>query len=48
MADTSIYLRGTLEGHNGKAVTAIATTRENPNLLLTASRDKTLLVWHIL
>jgi guanine nucleotide-binding protein subunit beta-2-like 1 protein len=47
MADTNIYLRGTLDGHNGKAVTAIATTRENPNLLLTASRDKSLLVWQL-
>ncbi|KAI9917578.1 hypothetical protein PsorP6_012788 [Peronosclerospora sorghi] len=47
MADTNIYPRAELDGHNGKAVTAIATTRENPNLLLTASRDKSLLVWQL-
>jgi guanine nucleotide-binding protein subunit beta-2-like 1 protein len=47
MAETSIYPRAELDGHNGKAVTAIATTRENPNLLLTASRDKSLLVWQL-
>jgi guanine nucleotide-binding protein subunit beta-2-like 1 protein len=47
MADTLIAPRGMLDGHNGKAITALATTRENPNLLLTASRDKTLIVWQI-
>jgi guanine nucleotide-binding protein subunit beta-2-like 1 protein len=43
--NTNIFLRGVLDGHNGKSVTAIATTRENPELLLSASRDKSLLVW---
>jgi guanine nucleotide-binding protein subunit beta-2-like 1 protein len=39
-------LRGILKGHNGW-VTSIATTPENPDLLVTASRDKTLLVWNL-
>ncbi|CAO3645579.1 unnamed protein product [Cunninghamella blakesleeana] len=42
----SITLRGTLEGH-GNWVTAIATTAENPDMVLSASRDKTLIVWHL-
>lgn len=37
---------GTLEGHKGW-VTAIATSSENPELLLTASRDKTIIVWEL-
>ncbi|KAJ1970995.1 cross-pathway control WD-repeat protein cpc2 [Dimargaris xerosporica] len=41
--DTLLY-RGTLRGHNGW-VTAIATTAENPNMLLSASRDKSLIIW---
>jgi len=41
-----IQLRGTLTGHGGW-VTAIATTSENPNLLLSASRDKTIIVWDL-
>lgn len=32
-------LRGELRGHGGW-VTAIATTSEDPNMILTASRDK--------
>jgi len=35
---------GTLAGH-GNWVTSIATTPENPNMLLSASRDKTIIVW---
>jgi len=42
----SMSLRGTLTGHSGW-VTQIATTSENPDLLLSASRDKTILVWHL-
>lgn len=42
-----LYLRGTLDGHDGKAITALATTRENPNMLLTASRDKSIVVWKL-
>jgi guanine nucleotide-binding protein subunit beta-2-like 1 protein len=34
--------KGTLEGHGGW-VTAIATSSENPDVLLTASRGKSLL-----
>ncbi|EJD52538.1 guanine nucleotide binding protein beta subunit [Auricularia subglabra TFB-10046 SS5] len=37
---------GTLEGHKGW-VTAIATSSENPDMLLTASRDKTIIVWEL-
>ncbi|KZV82737.1 guanine nucleotide binding protein beta subunit [Exidia glandulosa HHB12029] len=37
---------GTLEGHKGW-ITAIATSSENPDLLLTASRDKTIIVWEL-
>eukprot|EP00924_Labyrinthula_sp_SR-Ha-C_P006193 maker-scaffold_63-augustus-gene-0.0-mRNA-1 protein AED:0.10 eAED:0.10 QI:0/0/0.5/1/0/0.33/6/394/538 len=44
--EEEIRLRGVLEGHSGW-VTALATTPENPNLLLSASRDKTLLIWHL-
>jgi guanine nucleotide-binding protein subunit beta-2-like 1 protein len=39
-----LTLRGTLVGHGGW-VTAIATTPEDPNMILSASRDKTLIVW---
>jgi guanine nucleotide-binding protein subunit beta-2-like 1 protein len=39
-----LKLRGTLIGH-GNWVTAIATTSEDPNLILSASRDKTIIVW---
>lgn len=35
---------GTLTGHKGW-VTAIASSSENPDTLLTASRDKTIIVW---
>ncbi|ORY83861.1 guanine nucleotide-binding protein subunit beta-like protein [Protomyces lactucae-debilis] len=42
----SVVLRGTLEGHSNW-VTALATSAENPDLLVSASRDKTLLVWQI-
>ncbi|KAJ1921140.1 cross-pathway control WD-repeat protein cpc2 [Tieghemiomyces parasiticus] len=38
--------RGTLRGHSGW-VTAIATTSENPDMLISASRDKTLIIWHL-
>jgi len=39
-----LVLRGTLVGHGGW-ITSIATTPENPNLLLSASRDKSIIVW---
>lgn len=43
MSET-LSLRGTLLGHRNW-VTSIATTSEDPNLLLSASRDKTVIVW---
>ena len=41
-----LTLRGTLKGHSGW-VTAIATTQENPNMVLSSSRDKTIIVWQM-
>jgi len=35
-----------LDGHSG-SVTALATSPEKPNMLLSASRDKTIIVWQI-
>lgn len=40
----SLTLRGILSGH-GDWVTSIATTAEDPNLILSSSRDKTVMVW---
>jgi len=42
----SLLFRGTLRGHRGW-VTAIATTAENPSMIISASRDKTLIVWNL-
>ena len=39
-------LKGTLKGHNGW-VTQIATTPVFPDMLLSASRDKTIIMWHL-
>merc|ERR1712199_128615 len=39
-------MRGCLEGHSN-GVTAIATTNENPDMILSASRDKTVMVWQL-
>jgi guanine nucleotide-binding protein subunit beta-2-like 1 protein len=39
-----LKLRGILSGHGGW-VTAIATTAEDPSMILTASRDKSIIVW---
>jgi len=41
-----LTLRGTLKGHNGW-VTQIATTPQDPNQILSASRDKTLILWEL-
>ncbi|KAI9055768.1 hypothetical protein LZ554_000709 [Drepanopeziza brunnea f. sp. 'monogermtubi'] len=41
-----LILKGTLEGHSGW-VTSLATSIENPNLLLSGSRDKTLIIWNL-
>mmetsp|Transcript_6186 Transcript_6186/g.12972 ORF Transcript_6186/g.12972 Transcript_6186/m.12972 type:complete len:328 (-) Transcript_6186:46-1029(-) len=43
MSET-LSLRGTLRGHTDW-VTSIATTAEDPDLLLSSSRDKSVLVW---
>ena len=45
MADTLRFV-GELAGHGGW-VTAIATSSENPDMLLTASRDKKIIVWQL-
>lgn len=42
-----LSLRGTLVGHNGW-VTSIATTPEDPNMILSTSRDKSIIVWTLL
>ena len=42
----TMTLRGTLKGH-GDWVTSLATTPEDPNLLLSSSRDKSVLVWQL-
>lgn len=47
MSDQEVLvLRGTLEGHNGW-VTSLATTATKPDLLLSGSRDKTLIAWKL-
>ena len=43
----TLTLRGTLRGH-GDWVTSLATTPEDPNLLLSSSRDKSVVVWQLL
>jgi guanine nucleotide-binding protein subunit beta-2-like 1 protein len=45
-ADNALSLRGLLEGHSGW-VTCIATFPDNPELLLTGSRDKSLMIWNL-
>jgi len=42
----TLVLKGELKGHNGW-VTAIATSMEAPDLVVTASRDKSLIVWKL-
>eukprot|EP00048_Salpingoeca_helianthica_P014267 m.220894 g.220894 ORF g.220894 m.220894 type:complete len:318 (-) comp15672_c0_seq1:135-1088(-) len=42
----SLKLRGTLTGHAGW-VTQIATNPETPDTILSSSRDKTIIVWHL-
>lgn len=42
----SLTLRGTLKGHSGW-VTSIATSPESPDVLLSSSRDKTIIVWNL-
>ncbi|KAF9430601.1 cross-pathway control WD-repeat protein cpc2 [Podila epigama] len=42
----SLNYRGLMQGHSGW-VTAIATTAESPDMILTASRDKSIIVWSL-
>jgi guanine nucleotide-binding protein subunit beta-2-like 1 protein len=42
----TLSLRGTLKGHNGW-ITSLATTAEDPNLLLSSSRDKSVIAWQL-
>lgn len=47
MADVSpLALRGVLKGHNGW-VTCLATSATNPNMILSGSRDKSVMVWNL-
>lgn len=46
MEDGSFTFRGKLEGHAGW-VTQIATTEKNEGIILSASRDRTVLVWQL-
>ncbi|KAJ8906450.1 hypothetical protein NDN08_002943 [Rhodosorus marinus] len=46
MGDNTLRLRGYLKGH-GDWVTAVATTLDNSKILLSASRDKTIIVWNL-
>jgi guanine nucleotide-binding protein subunit beta-2-like 1 protein len=46
MSSDILQLRGVLKGHGGW-VTAIATTPESPDMILSASRDKSIIVWHL-
>ncbi|KAK6465923.1 WD repeat protein [Scheffersomyces coipomensis] len=46
MSDEVLALVGSLEGHNGW-VTSLATTPAHPDLLLSGSRDKTLIRWQL-
>lgn len=41
-----LVLKGELKGHNGW-VTAIATTLEKQDMIISASRDRSLIVWHL-
>ncbi|KAI9271482.1 guanine nucleotide-binding protein subunit beta-2-like 1 [Phascolomyces articulosus] len=42
----TLTFRGELKGHNGW-VTSIVTSAEAPDMLISASRDKSIIVWHI-
>merc|ERR1719375_1812967 len=42
----NMSIRGTLEGHNGW-VTQIATNPKYPDMILSSSRDKSLIVWKL-
>ncbi|KAG2221999.1 hypothetical protein INT45_006699 [Circinella minor] len=42
----TLTFRGELKGHNGW-ITSIVTSAEAPDMILSASRDKSIIVWHI-
>jgi guanine nucleotide-binding protein subunit beta-2-like 1 protein len=42
----NLQLRGILKGHNGW-VTCIATSAENPDMILSGSRDKKVFIWNL-
>jgi guanine nucleotide-binding protein subunit beta-2-like 1 protein len=46
MSTETFHLRGILKGHNGW-VTTIAISPENPDMILSGSRDKSLIMWHL-
>ncbi|GAX14994.1 guanine nucleotide-binding protein subunit beta-2-like 1 protein [Fistulifera solaris] len=46
MSSDTLVLRGVLATH-GDWVTSLATTPEDPNLLVSSSRDKSIVVWHL-
>lgn len=46
MAESHMHLRGILKGHAGW-VTALCTSAENPDMLLSGSRDKSVFIWHL-
>merc|ERR1712034_307887 len=46
MGAEQMVLSGTLKGHNGW-VTQIATTPQSPDNILSASRDKSLILWEL-
>jgi guanine nucleotide-binding protein subunit beta-2-like 1 protein len=46
MASDLFTLKGIMRGHTGW-VTAIATTPENPDMIISVSRDRSLMIWHL-
>ena len=46
MSGEQMTCKGTLRGHNGW-ITQIATTPVFPDMLLSASRDKTIIMWQL-
>jgi len=46
MTQDIFTLKGIMRGHTGW-VTAIATTPENPDMIVSVSRDKSVMIWHL-
>jgi len=42
----ALSLKGVLKGHSGW-VTSIATSSENPDMIISGSRDKSIIVWNL-